>query len=83
MVKIDGAFIRNLATDGQDIIFIKTLRDLAANFGMETVGEWVTDDKSIEILRDLGITYMQGFHCGKPVLARDLSPANVMARQSS
>jgi diguanylate cyclase (GGDEF)-like protein len=85
MVKIDGAFIRNLATDGQDIIFIKTLRDLAANFGMETVGEWVADERSVEILRDLGITYMQGFHCGKPILARDLElsqSAAVMSKAS-
>ncbi len=69
MVKIDGAFIRNLATDPHDIVFIRALRDLATTFGMETVAEWVQDDATVELLREAGITYMQGFYCGPPVLA--------------
>ena len=69
MVKIDGAFIRNLATDPHDIVFIRALRDLATTFGMETVAEWVQDDATVALLREAGITYMQGFYCGPPVLA--------------
>ena len=71
MVKIDGAFIKNLASDPHDMVFIRALRDLATTFGIETVAEWVQDERTVEMLRVAGITYMQGFYCGVPVLASE------------
>jgi diguanylate cyclase (GGDEF)-like protein len=71
MVKIDGAFIKNLASDPHDMVFIRALRDLAQTFKMETVAEWVQDAKTVEMLREAGIDYMQGFFCGVPVLASE------------
>jgi diguanylate cyclase (GGDEF)-like protein len=71
MVKIDGAFIKNLATDPHDMVFIRALRDLAKTFKIETVAEWVQDAKTVEMLREAGIDYMQGFFCGVPVLANE------------
>ena len=71
MVKIDGAFIKNLAHDPHDMVFIRALRDLATTFGIETVAEWVQDATTVEMLREAGITYMQGFYCGVPVLASE------------
>ncbi|MFM2423499.1 MAG: hypothetical protein RL291_2029 [Pseudomonadota bacterium] len=66
IVKIDGSFIKNLSTDPHDIVFIRTLHELAAAFGMETVAEWVQDEPSVELLRQAGITFMQGYYCGRP-----------------
>jgi diguanylate cyclase (GGDEF)-like protein len=74
MVKIDGAFVKNLAEDASDQMFIKTMIELAKNFGMETVAEWVGDEKTIELLTDAGITYLQGFHYGQPFAAEDYKP---------
>lgn len=71
MVKIDGAFIKNLASDPHDIVFIRALRDLATTFGMETVAEWVQDQETVDLLKEAGITYMQGFFCGAPIMAED------------
>ena len=67
MVKIDGAFVKNLADDTSDQIFIKTMVELAQTFGMETVAEWVGDQRSVDMLRDMGITYLQGFFYGLPI----------------
>ncbi|HZA01517.1 MAG TPA: GGDEF and EAL domain-containing protein, partial [Hyphomicrobiaceae bacterium] len=69
MVKIDGAFVKNLSQDASDRVFIKTMVELASTFGMETVAEWVGDEVTARILADTGITYLQGFHFGKPQLA--------------
>jgi diguanylate cyclase (GGDEF)-like protein len=71
IVKIDGAFIKNLATDPHDIVFIRALRDLASTFGMETVAEWVQDQATVDKLREAGIDYMQGYYCGRPIMAAD------------
>ncbi len=72
MVKIDGAFVKNLAIDSSDKIFIKTMVELAETFGMETVAEWVGDEESADILQKAGITYLQGFHFGQPIEPSEL-----------
>ncbi|MEQ1652591.1 MAG: bifunctional diguanylate cyclase/phosphodiesterase [Hyphomicrobium sp.] len=71
MVKIDGAFVKNLADDTSDQIFIKTMIELAQTFGMETVAEWVGDQRSVDHLIAAGITYLQGFYYGLPIDSTD------------
>ncbi len=66
LVKLDGAFVRNIVNDKADRTFVKLMSELGATFNMETVAEWVTDGPTAEIIADLGITYMQGFHFGRP-----------------
>ena len=72
MVKIDGGFVKNLAHDPTDRIFIKTLAELAGAFGMETVAEWVTDQPTSDIVCGMGCTYLQGFHYGMPMETSEL-----------
>ncbi|CAA2142533.1 bifunctional diguanylate cyclase/phosphodiesterase [Hyphomicrobium sp. ghe19] len=71
MVKIDGAFVKNVANDTSDQIFVKTMIELARTFGMETVAEWVGDERSAKYLTDAGITYMQGYYYGMPFDSSD------------
>jgi len=75
MVKIDGAFVKNMADDTSDQIFIKTMIELANTFGLETVAEWVADERSVELLKKAGITYLQGFYYGLPIEAEKLDEA--------
>ena len=83
MVKIDGSFVKNLIEEPTNRVFIKTLVEIAETFGMETVAEWVADEETARLIIDCGITYMQGFHFGRPLMARDLavSPAPVAQPQ--
>ncbi|MEL7048852.1 MAG: bifunctional diguanylate cyclase/phosphodiesterase [Pseudomonadota bacterium] len=67
IVKIDGAFVKNLVDDKADRVFIKTMVELAETFQMETVAEWVGDQEVEELLRQSGITYLQGFLYGQPM----------------
>ena len=69
MVKIDGSFIRNLVDSSEDEVFVRTLLELARNFDLESVAEMVEDERTAERLRELGVTFLQGFHLGMPVRA--------------
>lgn len=69
MVKIDGSFVRNLPREEDNRVFIESLVNIARHFDMETVAEWVRDKETCEILADLGITHLQGFYFGQPILA--------------
>lgn len=72
IVKIDGDFVKNLATNSNDLVFVRTMAELAHSFGMETVAEWVVDAATAEIVRKAGITYLQGYHYGLPVRPEQL-----------
>jgi len=60
IVKIDGAFVQNLARSADDRAFVQTLVDLARRLDIKTVAEWVQDEESASLLRDWGCDYIQG-----------------------
>jgi diguanylate cyclase (GGDEF)-like protein len=66
MVKIDGSFVKGMADSRDNQIFVRTLVDLAKNFNLETVAEWVADPREADILRAFGVDYLQGFLFSKP-----------------
>ncbi len=70
MVKIDGSFIRGIDLSEDNQFFVKTLIDLANNFNLKTVAEWVGNDSEIEVLKEMGIDYFQGFMLGRPEIGR-------------
>jgi diguanylate cyclase (GGDEF)-like protein len=60
IVKIDGAFVQNIARSADDRAFVQTLIDLARRLEIKTVAEWVQDDEAASMLRDWGCDYIQG-----------------------
>ncbi|RZN13600.1 bifunctional diguanylate cyclase/phosphodiesterase [Bradyrhizobium sp. Leo121] len=60
IVKIDGAFVQNIAHSADDRAFVQTLLDLARRLGIKTVAEWVQDEASAVMLREWGCDYIQG-----------------------
>ena len=65
-IKIDGSFIRNLATNTDDQLFVKALVQAAHGFGKKTVAEFVENAGIVQLLRDYGVDYAQGYHIGRP-----------------
>jgi diguanylate cyclase (GGDEF)-like protein len=60
IVKIDGAFVQNVARSADDRAFVQTLIDLARRLNIKTVAEWVQDEEAASMLRDWGCDYIQG-----------------------
>jgi diguanylate cyclase (GGDEF)-like protein len=60
IVKIDGAFVQNIARSADDRAFVQTLIDLARRLDIKTVAEWVQDDESAVMLHEWGCDYIQG-----------------------
>ncbi len=66
MVKIDGAFIRDLADNSDNRFFVKTLLDFTNGFGLKAVAEYVENGETAKMLMQLGVQYMQGYYFAKP-----------------
>lgn len=68
LVKIDGSFVQDLVTNQDNQFFVRTLVDLAHNFRLPIVAEWVGNAEEVAMLRDFGVEYLQGFFLGEPML---------------
>jgi EAL domain-containing protein (putative c-di-GMP-specific phosphodiesterase class I) len=66
LLKIDGQFVKELASNRVDRLVVEAILHVANGMGLPTVAEYVTDEAVAEQLRELGATYGQGFHLGKP-----------------
>jgi diguanylate cyclase (GGDEF)-like protein len=60
LVKIDGAFVRNIGHSDDDRAFVQTLIDLARRLRIKSVAEWVQDEAAAEMLCEWGCDYLQG-----------------------
>ncbi len=60
IVKIDGAFVQNVARSADDRAFVQTMIDLAHRLGLQTVAEWVQDEEAAKLLQGWGCDYIQG-----------------------
>jgi diguanylate cyclase (GGDEF)-like protein/PAS domain S-box-containing protein len=65
-IKLDGEFIQNLPRSQIDAHMVTAIVGVARGMGIKTVAESVTDDETIQLLREHGVDYAQGFHVGKP-----------------
>lgn len=65
-VKLDGSFVKDIATESQGRLLVQAMVAGAKVLGLKVVAEWVEDDKSAEVLRQLGVEYGQGYFWGRP-----------------
>jgi diguanylate cyclase (GGDEF)-like protein len=65
-IKIDGTFIRRLGVNSIDQTIVRAIADIARIMGKQTIAEFVGDDETLRLIREIGIDYAQGYHVGKP-----------------
>jgi EAL domain-containing protein (putative c-di-GMP-specific phosphodiesterase class I) len=83
-LKIDGEFVRSCADDRTDRLVIQAVVDIARGLGKKTVAEMVGDQGTMDLLRDMGVDYAQGYHVGRPApLAKWLIPPRSSSRDEA
>ena len=65
-LKIDIDFVRALTQDPTDQRLVKSIISVAQNFDMKTVAEGVEDQATLDLLRTLGVDFVQGYYIGYP-----------------
>jgi len=65
-LKIDGGFVRDLAIDEGNRIFVRALCDVARGLNKQVVAEWVETRETMSILKDMGTLYGQGYLFHRP-----------------
>lgn len=60
-LKIDGAFIRDLAKSPADFAMVKSMHQIGHALGLQTVAEYVENQTILGLLSDIGVDYAQGY----------------------
>jgi len=71
VIKIDGAFIREMSRNDADQLTVKAIVQIARGLGKTTIAEFVEDEATTLLLREYGVDMAQGFHLGRPVDAAE------------
>jgi len=73
VIKIDGEFIKQLTTSRIDQVTVRSIVELAHGLEKATIAECVEDEPTLQLVRQLGIDFAQGFHLGRP---QDIIPGS-------
>jgi EAL domain-containing protein (putative c-di-GMP-specific phosphodiesterase class I) len=65
-LKIDGEFILKLIGNAADQHIVKAIVQMAVGLGKETIAEFVGDAATVDLLRQYGVNFAQGYHIGRP-----------------
>lgn len=65
-LKIDGSFVRELASDDASRLFVRALCDVARGLNKQVIAEWVENQAVMDILVEMGVQYGQGFLFARP-----------------
>ena len=66
VVKIDKYFIRDLSQHADKLKTVQALQQIASIFNTALVAEGIETAEDLRVLRDLGISYGQGYFLGRP-----------------
>lgn len=67
-LKIDGSFVRDISKDEIDKAMVKSIQQVAEAMCLKTIAEWVEDEDTLNILKDLGVDFAQGNYLMPPEL---------------
>lgn len=70
-LKIDGMFIKSIASSKIDRAMVESINNVGHVMGLHTIAEFAENDVIINILKDIGVDYAQGYGFAKPELFDD------------
>jgi len=74
-IKIDGSFVKDMAGDPIDRAMVVAINQIGHVMKIQTIAEWVENEETLLLLRQLGVDFAQGYHTGKPAPVK-LMPVN-------
>jgi EAL domain-containing protein (putative c-di-GMP-specific phosphodiesterase class I)/CheY-like chemotaxis protein len=66
-IKIDGSLIKDIVSRDRQRLIVESINDFAHKLGIYTVAEMVSDKEAFDIVKEIGIDYVQGWYFAKAV----------------
>lgn len=74
-LKIDQSFVRDLTSDENDQVIIRTIINTAHSLNLKVIAEGVETEEQLKFLRNEGCNHYQGYFFGKPVPINEFESA--------
>lgn len=65
-LKIDGSFVRGMSKNPMDRALVTAIQQVGRVIGIKTIAESIEDAETMDILRDLGVDFGQGYFIQVP-----------------
>jgi diguanylate cyclase (GGDEF)-like protein len=65
-IKIDGSLIQDIDVDKNAFLVVETIVRFAKKLGIKTIAEYVWSSTVMDVVKELGIDYSQGFYIDEP-----------------
>lgn len=66
-LKIDGQFIKNIDKSKKNFKLVKSMVTMSKDFEVEIIAEYVENTEILNIIKEIGVDYSQGYYFGKPM----------------
>jgi len=66
ILKIDGSLIKNIPTNEKHLRLLKTIVNMAKEFELSIVAEFVENEDIVKLLEELRVDYLQGYYFSEP-----------------
>lgn len=65
-LKIDGSFVKNIDTDEVSRSMVQSISQVGHTMKLKVIAEYVENQNILDILREIGVDYGQGYHILRP-----------------
>jgi len=69
LLKIDGEFVRSMEGDATNRAMVASVNQIGQVMGLGTIAEWVENEATYELLREMGVDFVQGYFVHRPEVA--------------
>lgn len=70
-LKIDGAFVKKMDENPYDYAVVKSITEVGHFMGKKIIAEFVENERILDMLREIGVDYAQGYVIAKPTNLMD------------
>ncbi len=65
-LKIDGIFVRDMIKDPIDRALVESINNVGHLMNLMTIAEFVENEATCNVLREIGVDFVQGYHIAAP-----------------
>jgi len=65
-IKIDGSFVVDMINDPIDRAMVDAIVRVGHVMKVQVIAEWVENEETLNLLKEMGVDYGQGYHLGVP-----------------
>ncbi len=65
-LKIDGSFVKEIHRNKVEYAVLESVNKIGHAMGLKTIAEFIEQDTSIELLREIGVDFAQGYSINQP-----------------